>query len=122
MTTIINRQPPVTIAVWPGAPIPILLRRYQKATDGSKVYQSFASTVSFRAVAESGDLFTLTVGSGITLSDHDGVTNGLATIQMTEAQSNQVLAATKPWYEVVQGVSGSRTGIIKGPLLPERQT
>ena len=99
-----------------GAPDPIIVRYRAGGTDGTLV--SFDTSLKFTFFNAAGTV-TLGVGSGITLSDDDGVTNARATIQLTVAQSRTIPAGALTRYEIQRTVGSREEVILMGTLIGE---
>ena len=99
-----------------GAPDPIILRYRAGGAGGTLV--SFDNTLQFTFNTGSSTV-TLGVGSGITLSDDDGVTNARATIQLTVAQSRTIPAGALTRYEIQRTVGSREEVILMGTLIGE---
>lgn len=80
-----------------GAPRPL---RISHRIDG--VLQELASTLRFRCNTR-GTTIDLTVGSGITLTDSEGIANAEAVIALTVAQSRTIPAGKVTTYEITDG-------------------
>lgn len=82
-----------------GAPDPIVFR-----LRANTALVSLDSTLKFTYVNDAGTV-TLGVGTGITLSDDEGVTNARATIQLTVAQSRAIPEGALTSYELQRTTS-----------------
>lgn len=97
-----------------GAPDPIVVRYRAGGTGGTLV--SFDSTLKFTFTNSAGTV-TLGVGTGITLSDDEGVTNARATIQPTIAQSRVIPVGALTPYEIQRDVGGREEVFLMGTLI-----
>jgi hypothetical protein len=99
-----------------GAPDPIIVRYRAGGTDGT--LESFDSTLKFTYDTGTGDV-TLGVGTGITLSTDEAVSNSRATIQLTVAQSRTIPQGPLTNYEIQRTVSGREEVFLTGLLIGE---
>jgi len=99
-----------------GAPDPIVFRYRAGGTGGTLV--SLDSSLKFRFTTASGSV-TLGVGSGITLSDDEAVTDARATIQLTVAQSRTLPEGPLTHYEIQRDNAGREEVILMGNLIGE---
>jgi hypothetical protein len=76
---------------------------------------AFNTTLKFRATLGGQPLFELTVGQGIELAPHSGVTNAMAVILPTPVQGSMVPHSNGAFYEIVEGTPESI--IMRGPLI-----
>ena len=99
-----------------GAPDPIIIRYRAGGPNGTLV--SFDNTLKF-SIGNAGGLVTLGVGSGITLSDDEGVTNARATIQLTTAQSRAIPSGPLSTYSIQRSIGPLEEVILMGVLIGE---
>lgn len=99
-----------------GAPDPIIIRYRAGGTGGTLV--SFDSSLKFTFSNLSGTV-TLGVGSGITLSTDESVSNARATIQLTIAQSRTIPEGPLTSYEVQRTIGTREEVILMGLLIGE---
>jgi len=112
----INATPTKDFYIHIGAPDPIVLRYRAGGTGGTLV--SLDSSLKFRFV-NGGNTVTLGVGTGITLSDDEAVTNARATVQLTVAQSRLIPEGPLTHYEVQRDIDGREQVILMGNLIGE---
>lgn len=105
MSTTINQRDALDIEISRVSADAVVFRNKQ---DG--VYQAFAATLSLIAKDSTGQvLFTLAIGSGITLSTYNSVANAQATVLFTEAQTAMIPKNGLTTYILVEGTLGTRT-------------
>jgi len=97
-----------------GAPDPIILR-YRAGGSGGTLL-SLDSSLQFSFMGQNG-LVNLGVGTGITLSDDEGVTNARATVQLTIAQSRAIPVGALTNYELQRIAGGREEVILMGTLI-----
>lgn len=106
-----------TLYQFVGAPEPIPLR-VRIGTGGT--LRAWSSSVVMRVTSTAGTvLFTLTSSSGITRSTAESVSNALATIQLTVAQSRLLSLGRMQRYEVQDVESGAEKVFIYGDFIAE---
>lgn len=99
-----------------GAPDPIIIR-YRAGGSGGTL-QPFDSTLKF-TFASGSTTTTLGVGTGITLSTDESVSNARATIQFSVAQSRSIPDGATTPYEIQRTISGREEVILVGMLIGE---
>jgi hypothetical protein len=99
-----------------GAPDPIIVRYRSGGTSGTLV--SLDSTLKFTYDTAAGRV-TLGVGTGITLSTDEAVSNSRATIQMTVAQSRVIPEGPLTTYEIQRTDNGREEVFLMGTLIGE---
>lgn len=99
-----------------GAPDPIVFRYRAGGTGGTLV--SLDSSLKFKYSNAAGSV-VLGVGSGITLSDDETVTDARATIQLTVAQSRAIPEGPLTRYEIQRDTMGREEVILMGALIGE---
>jgi hypothetical protein len=99
-----------------GAPDPIIFEYRAGGSEGNLV--ALDSTLKF-TVRTPTSSFTLGVGTGITLSESESVSDARATIQMTVAQSRTIPLGSMTVYEIQRTVSAREQVIMMGKLIAE---
>lgn len=112
MARLINDTPVVDYAVHIGAPKPI---QFQVRQSSGGVLRAFDTTLKMRITYPTGSL-DLTVGSGITLSTAETVSNAVVTAQLTVAQSRLIPEGNLSSYEIQETVSGVERAVLMGRL------
>lgn len=108
-----DKAPHYNWQVFRGAPLPMPFR-VRIASTG--LLRSFDSTILMRVTHPAGT-FDLTVGTGLTLSDDEAVTNARVTAQLTIAQSRLVPIGNLTAFEIQEGGSGAERGVLYGRLI-----
>lgn len=109
----IQETPKKDFYVHRGAPDPIIVR-YRAANN----LIAFNGSLKFTYVTPTGTT-TLGVGSGITLSTDEAVSNARATIQMTVAQSRLIPPGGLTTYEIQRDDGGREHVFLMGKLIGE---
>jgi len=99
-----------------GAPDPIIVR-YRAGGSGGTL-ESFDSTLKFTFDTGAGDV-VLGVGTGITISTDETVSNARATIQLTVAQSRLIPEGPLSRYEIQRITDGREEVFLMGTLIGE---
>lgn len=99
-----------------GAPDPIVVQFRAGGSGGTLV--AFDSSLKF-VVKTPTSTFTLGVGSGITLSAAETVSDARATIQMTAAQSRTIPLGALSTYEIQRTTGGREEVFLMGKLIAE---
>lgn len=99
-----------------GAPDPIVVQFRAGGSEGTLV--AFDSSLKF-VVKTPTSTFTLGVGSGITLSAAETVSDARATIQMTVAQSRTIPLGALSTYELQRTTGGREEVFLMGKLIAE---
>jgi hypothetical protein len=99
-----------------GAPDPIIVRLRAGGEDGTLV--AFDSTLKFTFKTPTAST-TLGVGTGITLSTDETVSDARATIQLTVAQSRTIPEGALTFYELQRTVGTREEVIMMGKLIAE---
>ncbi|MCA3574827.1 MAG: hypothetical protein IOC86_13010 [Aestuariivirga sp.] len=109
----IGATPKKNFGVHRGAPAPIRIR-----LRGGGVLVSFDNSLKFTVTHPTGS-FTLGVGTGITLSAAEAVSNAEATIQLSVAQSRQLPLGALSTYEIQRTAGGQEQVFLMGKLIAE---
>lgn len=112
----VQQTPTKDFYVHVGAPDPIIFRYRAGGVGGTLV--SFDSSLRFTFSNLAGTV-TLGVGTGITLSTDETVSNARATIQMTLLQSRTIPEGPLTRYEIQRVTAGREEVILMGMLIGE---
>lgn len=110
---LINDTPVADFVIHIGAPKPI---QFQIRQTRGGTLRAFDSTLKMRVTYPTSTI-NLAVGSGITLSNAEGVTNAVVTAQLTVAQSRFIPEGNFASYEIQEGVVGSELPVLMGALV-----
>lgn len=114
---IVNETTMVSIEQWKGAPLPFTLEDLV-----SEAPQALPATLTMVITPNGGSTITLTVGSGISLATNGATANGIATVQLSEAQSNLLKEGPYNPFVVTTGAPGTRTLFIAGIITGRSHT
>ena len=115
MPTIINTIASIDWQLDKSAPAPMIFRR-RSTVDG--LLETRLSSVA-ATITDGTTTLSKSLGSGITLSTEETVTNSTVTLQLTSSDLSSFAVGNFATYELVEGSSDPKTLLAKGRLILE---